>query len=332
MQENNKQPNPLIEKSRAAIPGVVFRLPSRGKIYDEGVLDEGVEEGEVLVYPMRLKEELKMKSVDSILQGTAVSDSIKYCVPEVLDPLKLCPEDVDYLITTIKKMTHGSTFKFKDTCMKLEDHTNIPTPDNALSEMSEENRTSNIELPEDVSQDDSEGSENKADTQDAIKKENINNLGENSSVCEFNVSLDFFLNNAKELNIDEYKEKNALTLNGFNIEFHPITFEAFKELNTLNLKDQTKMDDEEYFNFINEFSNVNIARRIKKVDDISDPNIISEWVETLSLSDREKIFNKVAELQDWGIDFSYNIKCNTCGKTKKTDQSYINPLYFFLIY
>lgn len=316
--------NPLIEKSRAAIPGVVFRLPSRGKIYDEGVLADNVEDGEVVVYSMRLKEELKMKSVDSILQGTAVSESIQYCVPEVLDPLRLCPEDVDFLITAIKKMTHGSTFKYKDRCMKLDDVENEESiPDNALNEMSEANRTDNIELPE--GQDESEDNEE-------APIGNINNMGENSNICEFNVSLDFFLNNARELNIEEYKEKNRLDLNNFNIEFHPITFKDFKELNTLNMQDQETMTDDEYFNFVNEFSNTNISRRIKKVDDIEDPDTIHEWVETLSLGDREKIFNKIAELQDWGIDFKYNLKCEKCGKSKNTDQTYINPLYFFLTY
>jgi len=324
MENHTQQNNPLIEKNRAAIPGVVFRLPSRGKIYDEGVLADNVEDGEVVVYSMRLREELKMKSVDSILQGTAVSESIQYCVPEVIDPLKLCPEDVDYLITAIKKMTHGSNFKYKNHCMKLDDQDNESSPDNALNEMSETGRTENIKLPENENKS-SEKAENKIES-------NINNLGENSDICEFNISLDFFLNNAKELNLEEYQEKNRLDLNNFCIEFHPITFKDFKELNTLNLQDQENMTDEEYFNFVNEFSNINISRRIKKVDDITDSQMIHEWVETLSLADREKIFNKIAELQDWGIDFKYNIKCEKCGKTKQTDQTYINPLYFFLTY
>ena len=318
---NQVKTNPLIEKDRSAIPGVTFRLPSRGEIYDPGILSEDIEHGEVTVFSMRLREELKMKSVDAILQGTAVSETIQYCVPQVLNPTALAPEDVDYLITAIKKMTHGSNMKFRDTCMKINDKIGSEQSEEelALNEMNEQQRAS-IENPEDFGDKKSEEKEEYG---------NINNLGENSNTCEFNISLDFFLNNAKEIDIEKYNQENMMEFKNFKMVFHPITFKDFKDLNTLNLQEPDGLD-EKYLDFIADFSNANISKRIKKVDDIEDQDTIREWVETLSLADRKQIFNKIAELQNWGMDFRYTLKCDTCGKEKKTNQSYINPLYFFL--
>ena len=327
---NQIKTNPLIEKDRSAIPGVTFRLPSKGKIYGPGVLSEDIENGEVTVFSMRLREELKMKSVDAILQGTAVSETIQYCVPQVVDPMALAPEDVDYLITAIKKMTHGSSMKFRDTCMKINDKIGSEQSEEelALNEMNEQKRVS-IENPENF---ENENAEKQEDGSEENKEHgNINNLGENSNTCEFNISLDFFINNAKEIDIEKYNQENMMDFKNFKIEFHPITFKDFKELNTLNLQEPDSLD-EKYLDFVTDFSNINISKRIKKVDDIEDPEIIHEWVETLSLANRKEIFDKIAELQNWGIDFKYTLKCETCGKEKKTNQSYINPLYFFLTY
>lgn len=343
---NTTTSNPLIEKSRAAIPGVVFRLPSRGEIYDDGVLSEDVEDGEVTVYPMRLKEEIKMKSPDSILQGTAISETINYCVPQVLDPMKLSPEDVDYLLIAIKKMTHGPKVIFKDICMKLDEQNVDMTEENVMDEMKESNRT-NTDVDEAISQsyqdeDENEGesekahsSENTSDDEsknqdDAPRVENINNLGENSQICEFSVSLDYFINNSKEIDYEKYKEKCTINYKKFEIEFHAITFKDYKDASVMDLMDDSKMDDDEYFDYINKRSNKNLTDRIKRVDDVTDTDLIYEWVDTLSLKDRENLFEKILEIQDWGVDFNYNLTCESCGKTKKTTQSHINPLYFFL--
>jgi hypothetical protein len=328
MTENTVR-NPLIEKNRAAIPGVVFRLPSKGEIYDEGILDETVENGEVTVYPMRLKEEIKMKSPDSILQGTAVTETIQYCVPQITDPMALCPEDVDYLLIAIKKMTHGPTITFKDVCMKLDEKEVDMTEENVISEMEEKERTEKTEdISTNINEAYQEKDENKEDGDE--KPTNTNNLGENSQICEFKVSLDYFINNAKEINYEKYKENCVVDFKSFEIEFHPVTFKDFKDASVMELQENPDMPEEEYFNYINERSNKNLADRIKRVDTVHEKEMIYEWVDTLSLKDREELFEKILKLQDWGIDFEYNLTCESCGKSKKTTQSHINPLYFFL--
>jgi hypothetical protein len=327
--------NPLIEKNKTAIPGVTFRLPSRGTIYEEGVLDDSVENGEVTVWPMRLKEEIKMKSPDSILQGTAVSETISYCVPQILDPMALCPEDVDYLLIAIKKMTHGSTITFKDVCMKLNSDEVDMTEENVINEMEESERTQAEEAVNEINKihgPDSEESdtEETKETDNENTTGNINNLGENSKVCEFKISLDYFINNSKEIDYEKYKENCITEYNNFEIEFHPVTFKDYKDASVMDLQENPNMSEEEYFNYINERSNKNLTDRIKRVDTTTDKELIYEWIDTLSLKDREELFERIMKIQDWGVDFEYNLTCQKCGMSKKTTQSHINPLYFFL--
>lgn len=318
--------NPLIEKNKTAIPGVAFRLPSKGTIYDEGVLDSSVEKGEVVVWPMRLKEEIKMKSPDSILQGTAVSETIGYCVPQILDPMALCPEDVDYLLIAIKKMTHGASITFKDVCMKLDGEEVDMTEENVINEMEESERTQAEKAADEINRTHGEDGEEEKEE----KPSNVNNLGENSKICEFQVSLDYFLNNTKEIDYEKYKENCITEFNNFEIEFHPVTFKDYKDASVMDLQENPNMSNEEYFEYINERSNKNLTDRIKRIDTTTDKEHIYEWIDTLSLKDREHLFEKIMETQDWGVDFEYNLTCKACGKSRKTTQSHINPLYFFL--
>jgi len=342
MSENN----PLLEKRRRSLPGVTFRMPSRGEIYKPGVLSDDVKDGEVVVYPMRLREELKMKSLDSIFQGSAVSETISYSVPQVLLPEKLCPTDIDYLMTAIKKQTHGEEFTYKDVCMKIEhlvDRTTI-LEDSVESEFEEMDRPirpddSLDSIGEKLKSFDKVGSGDVTDDEDGVEEkqefdpvlDNKNNMGENSKFCQFIIPLSHFMNTAKELNPDEYEEKKRLTFRTFGVEIKQINFLDYKEISNLRLKDDpNKMGEEAYYEYINKFSNVNIARRIQSVDNIDDPVLIEEWVDSLSLEERTELFTEISKAFEWGIDFDYTLACETCGKTKDIDMSYINPLYFFL--
>jgi len=337
--------NPLLEKRKRALPGVTYRLPSRGIIYPPGVLAENVVDGEVVVYPMRLREELKMKSLDSIFQGSAVSETIAYCVPEVLEPNMLCPTDIDYLLTAIKKQTHGEDFIYKDVCMKIEHLVNKAEiiKEAAESEFEETERVDSQRNELDDASDfinklnaenkkDEEGEEEEPEREFDPVLDNINNLGENSKLCEFRIPLSHFLTSAKEIDESLFEEQKVFEFNGFEIEVQPITFEAYKEISNLRLKDRPDvMGEEKYFDYIVEFANINISRRIKRVDNVTDQKMIEEFVNSLSTKERTEILDRMEKIFDWGIDFEYNLQCASCGKTKKLDMSHINPLYFFLI-
>ena len=107
--ENNS--NPLLQKVR--IPGVHFRVPSGGLYYAEGVLDSTVSNGEVVVFPMSTIDELTIRNVDGLINGTAVYEVFGRCIPQIKRPDQLLARDVDYLLIALKKMSYGNAVEFE---------------------------------------------------------------------------------------------------------------------------------------------------------------------------------------------------------------------------
>jgi len=339
-----QQHNPLIEKARSTMPGTTYRLPSRGVFYeDTNILRDDVDNGEVVVYQMRLREELAMKSTDAIFQGTAVTDTIRYCVPQVLDPMRLVSEDVDYLLTVIKKQSHGNTITYRDACFDEERLKKLQKQEqekykNAAEEMAKR------EMDDSSREDDYKINEDETDPEAVIQKmyeaeQELNGQdGEESEgmieidngICEFEIPITHFLNTCKPVNPETVESNMVFEFENFLIRSKPLTFEDIKNISLLRLEDQENMSTGEFVEFATKFSNENISRRLARVDDIEDPEIIYEWVESLSLDQRTKLYDKLSEGMGWGIDFTYTIECPKCGKSKETDQSYLNPLYFFL--
>ena len=96
--------NPLQKYFRQ--PKLHVRLPSGGKYYPPGALDLP-ESGEVAIYPLTAKDELLLKTPDSLMNGTATADVIKSCVPAIKNPWYMPSLDVDALIIAIRMATYG---------------------------------------------------------------------------------------------------------------------------------------------------------------------------------------------------------------------------------
>ena len=96
--------NPLQKYFRQ--PKLHVRLPSGGKYYPPGSLDLP-ESGEVAIYPLTAKDELLLKTPDSLMNGTATADVIKSCVPQIKQPWYMPSLDVDALIMAIRIATYG---------------------------------------------------------------------------------------------------------------------------------------------------------------------------------------------------------------------------------
>ena len=96
--------NPLQKYFRQ--PKLHVRLPSGGKYYPPGTLDLP-ESGEVAIYPLTAKDELLLKTPDSLMNGTATADVIKSCVPAIKNPWYMPSLDVDALIIAIRIATYG---------------------------------------------------------------------------------------------------------------------------------------------------------------------------------------------------------------------------------
>lgn len=113
--EHIKAENPLLSRINK-IPGTTIRLPSRGLFYQNGELDSECIEGEVTVFPMTTTDEIMMRSVDMLFQGTAIDSVIRRCIPQIKKPLELLMQDIDYILTQLRKISYGSRIPIQYAC------------------------------------------------------------------------------------------------------------------------------------------------------------------------------------------------------------------------
>jgi len=109
----SKTNNPLSGYFRA--PKLYTRLPSGGRFYNSDVVDLN-ESNEVAVFALTAKDESILKNPDALLNGEAVSQIIKSCVPSVKKPRKMLSSDIDTLLVAIQGATYGDDLEVKGKC------------------------------------------------------------------------------------------------------------------------------------------------------------------------------------------------------------------------
>jgi hypothetical protein len=107
--------NPLLKYYRA--PGIMVRLPSGGRFQSPGNVTTAPN-GEVAVLPMRGADEMLMKSPEALMSGHAIEQTIKSCVPGILNPNELPAPDVDALLLAIRSATYGDQMDIECECPK----------------------------------------------------------------------------------------------------------------------------------------------------------------------------------------------------------------------
>ena len=110
-----QQHNPLTSFYRA--PKLYAKLPSLGKYYSSSIV-EMPENGELPIFAMTAKDELLMKNPDALLNGEAVVQVIKSCVPNVKNASKMLSADVDTLLVAIQGATFGDDLEVTGACDK----------------------------------------------------------------------------------------------------------------------------------------------------------------------------------------------------------------------
>lgn len=113
--------NPLAGFYRS--PKLYTRLPTQGKFYSDDVI-EWPESGELAVFAMTSKDEMIMKNPDALLNGEAVAQVIKSCVPAVLKPRQLVSNDVDALLVAIQGATTGDDIQVQAKCTNCSEEIN----------------------------------------------------------------------------------------------------------------------------------------------------------------------------------------------------------------
>ena len=102
--------NPLAGYMRQ--PKIYIRLPSNGKYWPEGSIDIP-ENREFPVYSMTAKDELLFKTPDALMNGQAIVDVIKSCMPNILDPWHCPMMDLDMILIAMRLATYGDKMPFK---------------------------------------------------------------------------------------------------------------------------------------------------------------------------------------------------------------------------
>lgn len=111
--------NPLLTRLNN-MPGETIRLPSLGRFYKNGELTEDCIEGEILLKPMTMTDEIMMKSPDMLFQGTAIEHVLQRCSPNLPSPLDLLSSDVDYILTQLRRISYGPTIEIPFVCQNEE--------------------------------------------------------------------------------------------------------------------------------------------------------------------------------------------------------------------
>lgn len=105
--------NPLKQYFRR--PVVYLRLPSGGKGYKSGVINMP-ESGELPVYPMTAIDEITARTPDALLNGVAIVEIMKSCIPDILDPWQINSQDLDAILIAIKSAANGNTMEIVTEC------------------------------------------------------------------------------------------------------------------------------------------------------------------------------------------------------------------------
>lgn len=111
--EQQMRQNPL--KSFYRQFKLYMKLPSGTSYYPEGTI-EFTDMDEVGIMPMTGKDELILKNPDALLNGEALVEVIRSCVPAVKNPKALLSNDIDAIITAIRYATFNDKLETEMTC------------------------------------------------------------------------------------------------------------------------------------------------------------------------------------------------------------------------
>lgn len=111
--EQQVQPNPLAQYFRQI--KFYTKLPSGTTYYEPNEI-KFTDSGEVGILPMAARDEMILKNPDALLNGEALYEVIRSCVPAVNNPRVLLTNDIDTLITAIRYATYNDTLETQLIC------------------------------------------------------------------------------------------------------------------------------------------------------------------------------------------------------------------------
>lgn len=111
--EQQLRQNPLKQYFRQF--KLYIKLPSGTSYYPDGSI-KFTDTGELGIMPMTGQDELILKNPDALLNGEALTEVIRSCVPAVLEPRRLLTNDIDAIITAVRYATYNDTLETEIKC------------------------------------------------------------------------------------------------------------------------------------------------------------------------------------------------------------------------
>ena len=105
-------PNPLQKYFRQ--PKIYISLPSKGTYWPQGSI-EIPENGELPVYAMTAKDEMRFKTPDALMNGQATVDVIQSCIPNIKNAWTMPVLDLDTLLIAVRIATYGEKLELSTT-------------------------------------------------------------------------------------------------------------------------------------------------------------------------------------------------------------------------
>lgn len=108
-----QQESPLKKYRRQ--PKIYIDLPSKGKYSPPNTLYENTFTN-LAVFSMTAGDEIGFKTPDALINGQATANSVKSCIPSILNPWALPTIDVDAILIAIRMASYGSKLPVKSRC------------------------------------------------------------------------------------------------------------------------------------------------------------------------------------------------------------------------
>jgi hypothetical protein len=142
---------------------------------------------------------------------------------------------------------------------------------------------------------------------------------ENPKQTTYNININSFLQKSKEL---ATRVNNILEIDNFVFKFKFAKYEDIIKINQVNSDDTPESI---YENIIN-----SILTNVESVDDVTNQDVIKEFISRCDVQFQHKVLNKINELNNWGMEYNTTIECKFC-KQKKTFPVTLNPVNFFTL-
>lgn len=147
---------------------------------------------------------------------------------------------------------------------------------------------------------------------------------EGSKKHSYAVQLEALVQSMKFLDPTMIEQKRKVTLaTGQTVYTRPMKFKNIIELfhRSANKKELTAEE-------VKDLAVTNLLSLIERVDEVTEPKFIEEWIRGLTTPMVNRIMEATNELNDWGPDQVVTLKCKDCGGDMRVELP-LNPVSFF---